>query len=106
MVGKSEGKGLLGSHTLKWEDDIKVVHTEVVQKRVNKLIWASIKADRDVGIKFRIITENAKDFPSNFLTSSFSKRNMVSFSLLVGYVVIYTLSRTNCNQIRCCNVYY
>jgi hypothetical protein len=27
LIGKSEGKGPLGSHTFKWEDNIKVGHT-------------------------------------------------------------------------------
>ena len=39
-------KGPLGSHTRsRWEDNIKIGPKEVVQRCVNKLIWASLKTD-------------------------------------------------------------
>jgi len=52
------------------------------------------------------LSQSAKYFQSNFLTSKFSKRNMELFSLLIGYIVIYILTRTNYNLIRCGNVHY
>lgn len=64
-LGSLKGRDHLEAILLRWEDNIKVGRTEVVYKRVNKLIWASTNRDSWLLVMWESnleLAQSAKDF--------------------------------------------